>query len=119
MTATERYETSWNAYLKELNRHPTTRLATFLKSRHINSHGMDMWMHRHGLSVSEAKRRIKEAHKKSKEDQMPPSSESTGMMFMPVDGTALQNMPDNEDVLSGISFTFPDGTLASIKKGSA
>lgn len=53
-------------------------------------------------------------------EQLLPSSGTTGTMFLPV----TTDLPDHRrsdsgDVLSGISFIFPDGTQVNIRHGSA
>ena len=57
MIAAKRYESVWNAFLKELPRNPTITLSSVQKEWHTNRKGMQRWMNNNGLSVKEAKKR--------------------------------------------------------------
>ena len=59
-TAEERYEETWNNYLVLLNKDPNVSLASFTKSKNVYHRGMTKWMSRNGLSVYDAKAKIKE-----------------------------------------------------------
>ena len=65
MIAAKRYEIVWNTFLKELTRNSTVTLASFQKKWHVNWSGMKQWMGNNGLSVKEAKKRIRECHQQS------------------------------------------------------
>ena len=118
MTATERYEHDWDLYLKELARKPCLSLTSFLKSRHTNINGMKKWMERQHLSVREAKKAVKASTKGGSCVSSPGTASSA--LFSPVSITPSSQASSNEeDCLSGISLTFPDGTVVSIKRGSA
>ena len=52
MTATERYEKAWSAFLTRLNSRPETRLRPFLADKHVSYGGMQNWMMTKGYSVS-------------------------------------------------------------------
>ena len=51
MIAAKRYESVWNAFLKELPRNPTITLSSVQKEWHTNRKGMQRWMNNNGLSV--------------------------------------------------------------------
>lgn len=59
MTANERYEKAWNAYLVLLNRDSKSCLVPFLREQHINVRGMQKWMSEKGLYVQSAKQQIR------------------------------------------------------------
>lgn len=116
MTANERYEKAWNAYLVLLNRDSKSRLVPFLREQHINVRGMQKWMSEKGLYVQSAKQQIRMSQMQARTETSDPSCETTGAMFIPVEPSAPTC---SGDLLSGISFVFPDGTQVSIKSGSA
>ena len=119
MIAAKRYESVWNAFLKELPRNPTITLSSVQKEWHTNRKGMQRWMNNNGLSVKEAKKRIRECHYYAIEAQMLPLPTTAGNLFLPMttDQPALQS--ESCDILSGVSLVFPDGTQVNIKRGSA
>lgn len=118
-TAEERYEKTWNSYLDLLNQNPKACLASFTKSRNVYHRGMTKWMSRNGLSVYDAKAKIQECQRRSLPSG--PVSRDTGSMFLPV--TAEESVSGislmDSDMLSGVSLTFPDGTIVNIKRGGA
>ena len=118
-TAEERYEETWNSYLELLNKDPRASLVSFTKLKSVYYRGMTKWMSHNGLSVYDAKAKIRECHRKSLSGE--PVSCNTGAMFLPVtaDETASGNPMADADLLSGVSLTFPDGTIVNIKRGSA
>ena len=116
MTANERYEKAWNAYLVLLNRDSKSRLTPFLRERHVHVRGMQKWMSDKGLSVQSAKLKIRMCQAEARRESSAACSETTGAMFVPVEASAPVCPPDQ---LSGVSFVFPDGTHVSIKSGSA
>ena len=118
-TAEERYEETWNNYLVLLNKDPNVSLASFTKSKNVYHRGMTKWMSRNGLSVYEAKAKIKECQRKALSSE--PVSRNTGSMFLPVtpEEPVPGTSPMDPDILSGVSLTFPDGTIVNIKRGSA
>jgi hypothetical protein len=116
-TAEARYEKTWHEFLSELERRPTLRLTPFLRSKHVYHRGFQKWMYRNGHSVGDAKGRVL-ALKMERADV--PSSESESLSFLPVNvsgGEAADTR--NSDFLTGISLTLPDGTVVSIRRGSA
>ena len=78
-TAEERYEKNWNSYLKLLNKRPRATLASFTKSKSVYHLGMTKWMSRNGLSVYDAKAKIRESQRKALSDQ--PLSCTTGFPY--------------------------------------
>ena len=116
MTANERYEKAWNSFLVLLNRDSKSRLLPFLRDQHVNIRGMQKWMSEKGLSVQSAKLKIRMCHAHAQKESLPPCSETTGAMFLPVESSVPAY---SQDQLSGVSFVFPDGTHVSIKSGSA
>ena len=118
-TAEERYEETWNSYLELLNKDPRASLVSFTKLKSVYYRGMTKWMSHNGLSVYDAKAKIREFHRKSLSGE--PVSCNTTSMFLPVtaDETASGNPMADADLLSGVSLTFPDGTIVNIKRGSA
>lgn len=116
MTANERYEKAWNAYLVLLNRDSKSRLTPFLRNQHIHVRGMQKWMSEKGLSVQSAKLQIRMCQEHARKESLPPCPETTGTMFLPVESSTPA---ESHDLLSGVSFVFPDGTHVSIKSGSA
>ena len=119
MTAEERYEWAWKRYLVRLNKNSKIRLASFLREVHVYQRGMERWMYAKGLSVKETKRLIRESQNRAKYEQLLPSSGTTGSMFLPVEAGYADGLAESVDTMSGISFTFPDGTQVNIKRGSA
>lgn len=118
-TAEELYEKTWNSYLELLNKNPGASLASFTQSKSVYHRGMTKWMSRNGLSVYDAKAKIRECQRKALSGE--PVSCNTGSMFLPVtpDETASVTPAMESDFLSGVSLTFPDGTIVNIKRGSA
>ena len=118
-TAEERYEETWNSYLVLLDKDPKASLTSFTKSKSVYYRGMAKWMSRKGLSVFDAKAKIRACHRKALSVEPVPCDK--GSMFLPVttDEMASGSLSSEPDVLSGVSLTFPDGTIVNIKRGSA
>lgn len=119
MTAAERYESVWNKFLVRLNQNPQICLSSFQEESHVYKRGMMRWMYAHGLTVREAKKRIRECQLKSKYEKLPPSADTTGTMFLPVTPDIPVCPTESADILHGVCFTFPNGTQVHIKHGSA
>lgn len=118
MTAEERYEKTWNSFLIYLNHNPKARLTAFCQERHVNSRTMQNWMIEKGYSVLRAKQEVRLAQAEARKQKEEAALMNTDKMFLPVETT--QEPTSSEDhMLSGINVTFPNGTLVSIKKGSA
>ena len=108
-----RYEKIWNDYLSALAKKPHLLLSHFLKSRHVGTRGFEMWMSRRGLSARQAK-----AQAQSLQPEL--SNAPSGSSILPVvlhEDSRLESHP--YDILMGISLTLPDGTVITIRRGSA
>lgn len=119
MTAAKRYESVWNAFLNELSHNPTATLTSFLKRCNVRQGRMKRWMENHGLSVKEAKKRLRDCQHDGIGDPMSPLSEDSGSLFLPMATDKPAPRSESCDILSGVSLTFPDGTQVNIKRGSA
>ncbi len=117
LTADARYEKTWHQFLSKLERNPRLSLSVFLRSLHVHHRGFEKWLYSQGYSVQEAKRqarRLREAPVStvSSADEVP--------SFLPV---RVRPVPESQEslsgLLSGISLTLPDGTVVSIRRGSA
>ena len=104
----EIYESVWNAFLKELPRNPTVTLSSGQEKWHTNRKGMRRWMSNNGLSVKEAKKRIRGCNQYVIENPIPPIPEVADSLFLPM--TTDKPTPQSEscDILSGVSLTFPE-----------
>ena len=114
MITAKRYESVWNAFLKELPRNPTITLSSVQNKWHTNRKGMRRRMSNNGLSVKEAKKRIRGCNQYVTENPIPPIPEIADSLFQPMttDRPALQS--EFCDILSGLSLIFPDGTQVNI-----
>lgn len=119
MTAAKRYESVWNAFLNELPHNPTTTLTSFLKRCNVRQGRMKRWMENNGLSVKEAKGRLRDCQHDGIGDPTSPLSEDSGSLFLPMATDKPAPRSESCDILSGVSLTFPDGTQVNIKRGSA
>lgn len=119
MTAAKRYESVWNAFLNELSHNPTATLTSFLKRCNVRQGRMKRWMENNGLSVKEAKKRLRDCQHDGIGDPMSPLSEDSGSLFLPMATDKPAPRSESCDILSGVSLTFPDGTQVNIKRGSA
>ncbi|MBP3258299.1 MAG: hypothetical protein IJK44_02295 [Bacteroidales bacterium] len=114
-SAHARYEKAWHQYLRELVHHPGLCLARYLRYKHVDRRGFEHWMYSNGYSVQAAKERALALTMDSVVPDAPaPSS------FLPVHFTERQDeAKQRDDILTGVSVTFPDGTVVSIRRGSA
>ena len=116
-TLGDRYEIIWNDYLTELTGNPRLCMSRYLRLRQINVHYFEKWMSKKGYSARKAK-----AHAICLQPDPPKkdSLEATGSSLVPV---VLHEVSDSRlnscDILTGISLTLPDGTVISIRRGSA
>ena len=108
----ERNEQLWHQYLSLLEHRPNLTLVSFIRLSHIGKRGFEKWLYSRGYSVQEAKRRILQLKASSMPDESSVSGKSS---FLPV----VLNGKDSEASSSGISLTLPDGTVISIRRGSA
>lgn len=53
---------------------------------------------------------------RAKYERLLPSSDTTGSMFLPVTADGADGFAEVTEPMSGISFTFPDGTQVNIKR---
>ena len=122
MTATERYEKAWDAFLIHLNHNPKARLCPFLADKHVSYGGMQNWMMEKGYSVLRAKSEIRKRQAEILKNREEATSDSINKLFVPMESPIstppVMGMPA-EDMLCGVNLTFPNGTIATIKKGSA
>ncbi|MQM46021.1 hypothetical protein [Segatella copri] len=116
MRATERYERAWNAFQIHLNHNPKASLIPFLKERHVNHRSMHRWMSEKGYSVRLAKQQIRLLQTEARKECSEAIAKDTGMMFLPMEMPSEPVCPEN--YLFGITLTFPNGTIVTIKKGS-
>ena len=114
--ASDRYEKTWREYLSALSKNPKARLSSYLRSNHVYTRGFWRWMSSCGYSVHEAKAR--RAHLSEEFSCSVPSSESPSFSSVIVTGESPSEC-SRPDFLTGISLTLPDGTLISIRRGSA
>ena len=119
MIAAKRYESVWNAFLKELPRNPTVTLSSGQEKWHTNRKGKRRWMSNNGLSVKEAKKRIRVCNQYVIESPIPPIPEVADSLFLPMITDKPTPQFESCDMLSGVSLTFPDGTQVNIKRGNA
>ena len=111
-----RNEKIWDDYLSELAMNPRLCLARFLRKRHIVVHSFEMWMSRNGYSALQAKAPAASLQPESITRETTISEESFVPLVVREDSSPESN---SCDVLTGINLTFPDGTLVSIRRGSA
>ena len=112
-----RYGKLWDEYLSDLVNNPNLPLSRFLRLRHIGIHGFEMWMSRKGLSALQAKANAKRLQP---ELQKKDSAEAIESSLVPVVLHEDSRSESNTcDFLTGISLTLPDGTVISIRRGSA
>ena len=101
-SADARYEKTWHQFLRELGHHPTLRLASYLRLKHVNEDGFRKWMHRNNYSVHAVKEHLlclrMEASASESADQV---------SFLPVSltGRASEVSP-SADTLTGFEKTF-------------
>ena len=108
-----RYEKIWNDYLSALAKDPYLHLSRFLKSRHVSKQGFEMWMSRRGLSARQAKAQAQSLQPKLSNAP----SESSILPVVLHEDSRLESQP--YDILVGINLTLPDGTVITIRRGSA
>ena len=112
-----RYGKLWDEYLSDLVKNPDLPLSRFLRLRHIGIHGFEMWMSRKGLSALQAKSNAKRLQPESqKKDSIVAMESSLVPIVVHEDSHSESNL---RDVLTGISLTLPDGTVITIRRGSA
>ena len=70
-----------------------------------------------GYSVRLAKQQIRLLQAEARKECSEATAKDTGMMFLPMEMPSDSVCPEN--YLFGITLTFPNGTIVTIKKGSA
>ena len=116
-TADARHEKTWHQFLSELEKQPRLRLAAYLRSVHVKQRCFEKWLYGRGYSVHDAKKRVLQFRNES--DTLD-SSMSSAPSILPVRLASEPDVPIRPcDLLTGISLTLPDGTVISIRRGSA
>ena len=77
---------------------------------------MHRWMSEKGYSVRLAKQQIRLLQAEARKECSEAIAKDTGMMFLPMEMPSDPVCPEN--YLFGITLTFPNGTIVTIKKGS-
>ena len=112
-----RYEKIWNDYLSELTTTPNLSIRSYLRSHRISIHCYENWMSRHGHSAIRAKAHaISLQPDMAKKDSLEPAGSSLVPIVLREDSHSESN---SRDILTGISLTLPDGTVITIRRGSA
>jgi hypothetical protein len=111
-TVDARNERLWQKYLSLLEKQPTLRLSSYLRMARIGLRGFEKWMRSRGYRVRDAKQRILRLRRES--EVLASSS------FIPVClNTDQDAYCQTHDFLTGINLTLSDGTVISIRRGSA
>ena len=110
-----RNERIWQDYISALVVNPCLCLQPYLRSVHVNVHAFQQWMCRCGHTVAEAKSSI--VRLKS-EESMNSYVIPHDHVFLPV-RTTSPRASSPQDLLHGICVTHPDGTVTTIRSGSA
>lgn len=112
-----RYSKIWDEYLSGLTKDPHLQIRSLLRKHNVGFHCYEIWMSRNGHSVRQAKAYAASLQPESlkKETVLVPESS-----FVPVAVQKESHLDFNAcDILTGISLTLPDGTVISIRRGSA
>lgn len=110
--AAERYRSTLEKYKSQLKKNPSVRLRSFCNELHVDYHNMVRWLTRQGTSIRELQRAARSGVS-AKGDDAP-----VGFVpVVPLQPHAVQEV-DSHELLSGISLTFTDGTIVTIKKGT-
>lgn len=110
MTAHALYTQTLSEYKSRLISSPCLTLRSYCHECHVNYHGMELWLSRHGIRIRELRSSLSAS-----------SSEKPVPCFSPlVPSSAPSARPSSSsDMLYGINITFPDGVIISIKQGSS
>ena len=114
--ASDRYEKTWLEYLSALSTNPKACLAPYLRSNHVYTRGFWRWMSSCGYSVHEVKAQRGRLAQESASVVASGESSAFSPVIVTGEGPSECSRPD---ILTGISLTLPDGTLISIRRGSA
>jgi hypothetical protein len=112
-----RHESTWQQFLSALERNPHMHLSRYLRIHNVSQRGFEKWLYKKGYSVREAKDRVLQLQRES---AIRESSLTEASSFLPIafgEGESETARPVN--ILTGISLTLPDGTVISIRRGSA
>ena len=107
MTAHDLYTRTLSDYKSCSCSSPALTLRSYCRERHVNYHGMCLWLSRHGINIRELRRSSSVTTAKE-----PASSFSR---LFPV----CSSPSSSPDMLYGVTITFPDGVTVSIKQGSS
>ena len=107
-----RYERTLKGYRQRLSVSPKCTLSSYCSEMHVNYFGMKKWLSSCGLSVSSLKSQSDRSHAEIRD-------ETGGRSFLPV----IPSQPDKpasspSAFLCGVSLTFPDGTVLSVRRCS-
>ena len=110
MTAQALYTQTLSEYKSRLISSPCLTLRSYCHECHVNYHGMELWLSRHGIRIRELRSSLSVS-----------SSAKPVPCFSPlVPSSAPSVRPSSSsDMLYGINITFPDGVIISIKQGSS
>lgn len=111
------HESTWQQFLSALERNPHMHLSRYLRIHNVSQRGFEKWLYKKGYSVREAKDRVLQLQRES---AIRESSLTEASSFLPIafgEGESETARPVN--ILTGISLTLPDGTVISIRRGSA
>ena len=110
MTAHDLYTQSLSEYKSRLCSFPGLTLRSYCREYHVHYHGMTLWLSRHGIRIRDLKA--------SNSTPLPECPQSSFSRLVPVpDSTARAE--SSSDMLYGVTITFPDGVIVSIKQGSS
>lgn len=107
-TAFNRYEQTWNRFVKELEINPKITLRTVCKTMHTDYGLMKKWANRIGHSV------IKEKSSR-RNNKIKDTNSSAFAILVPRENPPVHN----ESCLNGISISFSSGTTINIKQADA
>ena len=111
-----RHESTWQGFLSALVRNPHLRLSRYLRIHNVSQRGFEKWLYKKGYSVREAKDRVAQLDSHMEQE----SSMATAPSFLPVIPSGNENESARpSDILMGIGLTLPDGTVITIRRGSA
>ena len=108
MSAHDLYTQTLSGYKSRLSSFPTLTLLSYCREKHVNYPGMNVWLSRHGISIRELKPSVSKP--------LPTEPEAVFSRLLPA---STPSAPCSSDMLYGITITFPDGAIVSIKQGSS
>ena len=110
--ARDRYERALAGYRRHISGTSHCTLRSYCRDNHVNYDGMKKWMYSSGLSVKSLKQ----------ESSVPSatlSDETGSRMLLPViPATSEGRSAPSGSILSGVTLTFPDGTVLSVRRCS-